>query len=311
VRQMQTQSVETLQRRERRISDPDSFDVYFQFDVPSTDISKSQMNALLDRLSLETFRSDLTAFIDEDIEKGITFLERLRDHLDDPRLLSNAQTVVRVLFDIGDRFPQDIRRFPFRLDGGTLIMQLVYQLLRRIQSDRYRYTILTTAIATAQESLDPLVTTVSVEGAAHGRHGPGGGKESSVEQQLVSDANLDILEQQARRKIEDWAKGDGGGRLADHPKLAHILYRWAEWADRATVEDYVLNRLDAANFAKLVALAAVNAGMPSDKPTLDSDSVRALFDPAAALERLRTIMSGPDSSVVPPDIRSTLEELLR
>jgi predicted KAP-like P-loop ATPase len=302
---------EIAQRRERRLCDPDSFDAYFQFDVPSNDVSKSRMETILNRLNVEALRSELIGFIDESPEKGLAFLERLRDHTDDPRALANANAIVTVLFDLGDRFPHDLTRFPFKADGHTLILQVVYHLLRRVEPENQRYTILTMAIAAARESLDPWVTTISVEDQSHARYGSGEKLQPKPESQLVGDANLDILEAQARRKIEDeWANGDGGGRLAKHLRLTYVLYRWSEWGGHAAVEDHILKRLDIADFARLVAQLATNAGMPSDKPTLDHPNVRRLVDPDALRNRLRTIIyDGGSLTLVPAELVPTLNAL--
>jgi predicted KAP-like P-loop ATPase len=306
-------SSELAHRRERRLCDPDSFDAYFQFDVPSNDVAKSRMETILNRLNVENLRSELVGFIDESPEKGLAFLERLRDHTDDPRAWANANAIVTVLFDLGDRFPHDLTRFPFKLDGNTLILQIVYHLLRRVEPETQRYTILTMAIAAARESLDPWVTTISVEDQSHARYGPGEKLQPKPESQLVTDPNLDILERQCARKIgSEWASGDGGGRLAKHPRLAYVLYRWSEWGGHAAVEDYILKRLDVADFARLVAQLATNAGMPFNKPTLDDPSVRRLVDPAALVDRLREIIFGGGSlTLVPAELVPTLNELAR
>lgn len=307
-------STELANRRERRLCDPDSFDAYFQFDVPSSDVSKSRMETILNSLNAENLKSELLGFIDESLEKGLTFLERLRDHIDDERVLRNAGAIVNVLFDLGDRFPHDLTRLPFKVDGSILVLQIVFQLLRRVESENARYTILTTAIANARQSLDPWVTTISAEDESHSRYAPGETRQSNRQrQQLVTDANLDILEAQARRKIEsEWANGDGGGRLASHQRLAYVLYRWSEWGGQAEVAGYILKRLDVANFARLVMQLATIAGMPSDKPTLDHPSVRRLVDPDALVARLREIIYGGGSlTLVPAELVPTLNKLAR
>jgi len=302
---------ELAHRRERRLCDPASFDAYFQFDVPSTDVSKTRMETILNHVNVEVLRSELIGFIDESPEKGLAFLERLRDHTDDPRALASANAIVTVLFDLGDRFPHDLARFPFKVDGHTLILQIVYHLLRRVEPENQRYTILTMAIAAARESLDPWVATISVEDQSHGRYGTGEKLQPKPESQLVSDANLDILEAQARRKIEDeWANGDGGGRLAKHPRLGYVLYRWSDWGGQIKVADYILRRLDVADFARLVVQLATNAGMPSDEPTLDHPSVRRLVDPGALRGRIREIIYGGSSlALVPAELVPTLNHL--
>ncbi|HEX5274712.1 MAG TPA: P-loop NTPase fold protein [Candidatus Rubrimentiphilum sp.] len=295
-------------RRDRRVCDVKSFDTYFQFEVDDVDISKSRMEDILNHLDEALLRSTVLSFIDERIDKGIAFLERLQDHLDDRRVLSHAQDIVTVLFDTGDRFPQDLRGFPFRLDGGTLIMQIVYHLLRRVDREQTRYEIFIRALSSANESLEPLVTAVSTEDSMHGRFGSSG-KAQRIEEQLVIDSNLDILEDAARKKIEEWAAGEGGGRLATHDRLPYVLYRWAEWRDRQTVEDYILTRLDPANFARLIITLAEERGSIMKSMKLDREEIRKLVEPEKALSRLRNILSGPERESIRADRLEALETL--
>ena len=68
--------------------------------------------------------------------------------------------------------------------------------------------------------------------------------------------------------------------------------------------------MDIADFARLVAQLATNAGMPSDKPTLDHPNVRRLVDPDALRNRLRTIIYGGGSlTLVPAELVPTLNAL--
>lgn len=148
---------------------------------------------------------------------------------------------------------------------------------------------------------------VSVEDSAHGRFS----NKPNPDHQLVSDASLDILESVARDKIEEWAKGDGGGRLSEHPRLIYILYRWVEWRNRDTVEDYILNRLSDANFVELIVRLAENVGQAGfdTRLSLDHDNIRTLVNPDKALRRISNILNGPDISWLTPTLQEKLREL--
>lgn len=296
-------------RRARRICDPDSFDVYFQFSVSSQDVSRSRMEAILRDPNENNLRTSLAGFLDEGLDKAISFLERLKDHIEDPRVQSDARAVVATLVDMGDLFPQDIRGFPFRLDGGTLIYQIVYQLLGRIDDHRARYQILQHAIKGATQSLFPLVKIVSGEESAHANaRDAGTGK--AKDRRLVSDDELGLLQDQAREQIEKWSEGDGGGRLAEHERLGYILYRWSAWSGRDAVEPYVLRRLDSVNFARLMLALAENGGNHlTSAPTLWHDSVRRLFDPERAMGRILTILMGSERRSLRPEVVERLERL--
>lgn len=298
-------------RRERRLCDPVSFDTYFQFDLPQGDVSKSRMEMILSHLWDEnTLRNEMTSLMDESLDLGLAFLTRLQDHLDDPRVISAAGNVVRVLFDLGDRFPENPRAFPFKFDGETLIMRIVYQVLRRIDREQTRYEHLVTAVNAATESLYPLVVTISVEDGAHGRYATAQGRPAQPNQQLVIDSNLDILEEAARRKIEEWSRGGDGGRLAFHPKLASILFRWAEWGGRQAVSEYILKQLSTPAFARLIIRLSLADQLPDRTPSLAGKHIEALCDPDELMTRIRDIVYGPERAVVDQEAVGVLEKLV-
>lgn len=242
--------------RDRRICSTKSFDAYFTFDVPEGDISAERIRGILDGLTEASFSSDLRSLIAEGSDTALAFLERLGDHVDDEAVRANTRSIVKVLLNLGDVFPSDIRGFPFKLDGHTLVMQLVYQITKRVPDEQERFEILSDAITSATESLHAAATTVSVEDQTHRRfedsnrpRGPAG------ERELVTDSHLDELEKLMRLKIESWA---ADGRLAAYPNLPYLLFRWRNWADQETVSGYVLKELDDPNFVRFVVLMGRN-----------------------------------------------------
>lgn len=295
--------------RERRICSPKSFDAYFTFDVPEGDISADRIRAILGSPNEEAFSASLRSLIDEGNDAALAFLERLGDHVDDLSVLQNARSIVKVLLNLGDVFPIDMRGFPFKLDGSTLVMQLVYQITKRIPNEQERFDILKDAVTSASESLHAPATTVSVEDQTHRRFEDNNRpRDPSGERELVTDEHLDELEQIMRSKIESWAMD---GRLAAHPTLPYLLFRWRNWSDQETLERYVLRELDDQNFVRLVVLMGRNQAHHrfNEGPTLVDSPMLRLANIAQVRARLHDIVSGASREAIPEEFLTDADAL--
>ena len=234
-------------RRERRIcANLTAFETYFQLDVPTDDVPKADLEALLDRLDRQSLTDALLGAISQG--NGIAFLERLLDYADDSRVVERADVIVEVLINDGDRFETDMRGFPIRLDGPTLIMQLVYRILRRRPVEEERYQILRRAIENATNGVYVAAKIVSVEDQTHGRYNLGGSRD--VSKSLVSAAHLDHLEKVTLGKIETCAHA---GMLGNLKELPYLLFRWLNWAGKEAVENYIVNDLSDEQLVKFLA----------------------------------------------------------
>ncbi len=227
----------TQWERARRIcASAELFHTYFQLEVPAEGFSAKIMDRIIGDLSPDTFARAFAELVTEN--QALTFLDALKNYLDDPRVLEHVPDIVRVLFDQGDVFPDDLRQFPIKVDGPTLIMQIVYQATRRLNIEERRFECLREAILAARNSVFAPVQTVSVEDQSANRYNLGGRGDSAS--RLVSDEHLDELEHLCREHIETWAKD---GRLASHPKLAFILYRWSNWDGGDRLRKFILDEL--------------------------------------------------------------------
>jgi predicted KAP-like P-loop ATPase len=224
-------------RRERRIcSDLPIFETYFQLAVPDEDVSKSALEALLNSLDEGTFKSALGVAIEEG--RGIAFLERLMDYAEDERLVAHADVVLRVLLNDGDRFKSDIRGYPIRLDGPTLIAQFVRLIMQQLGSDKQRFEFLRKAIKGAHDSIRIPAMIVSIEDQAHGKYNLGGSGNEG--RRSVSPDQLTQLEQLTLGKIQKWAQTE---RLGDIDELPYVLFRWKNWGSQSDVERFILEKL--------------------------------------------------------------------
>lgn len=272
-------------KKQRRVcASLENFQTYFSLEVPEEAISAARMREVLASLADGTFEAAFQKLIGDG--KALAFLEQLKNHTGEAYVLKYVPELVSVLFNAGDVFTDDLRQFPIKMDGPTLILQVVYQTTRRVDSEQQRFECLRLAMLASSKSLYTPLHTISVEDQTHGRYNLGG--KENPDSQLVSSGHLDELETLAKSMIEKWAVD---GRLATHPKLAYILYRWSNWGGGAEIRDYLLHSLDDAAFISLVHRLAVSESMQhfGAKPKLTEEQIGPLLPLLDARQRLGEI----------------------
>ncbi len=150
---------------ERRVSHPDMFDFYFQMAVPSTSISKGEIEQIVQSASRD--KGTLTEALRDLRNRSL-----LREFLNHLQALSSQipqgreDIVIGALFDIGDELEAQVERM---LDvSDTLRSEFIIEdLLRRLPEDR-RLHVLEQAVADAEGIALP-ATFVRFELHARGR----------------------------------------------------------------------------------------------------------------------------------------------
>jgi|GEM_PF-5925984 len=248
------------------------------------------MREALGSLENETFDKGFQKLINDG--EALVFLEELKNYVDDTYVTSHVRELVAVLFNAGDVSSDDMRQFPIKMDGPTLIMQVVFQATRRVSSEEERYECLSSAMVAAKDSLFIPLHTVSVEDQFHARYNLGGSGRS--ESQLVSADHLDDLERLGVSMIERWASD---GRLETHRKLGYILYRWANWGGGDNLKRYILETLSVEAFVALMYCLAVSASMERfrSKPVLSAEMVGPLLPLSEARGHLEAINARKDT----------------
>jgi len=224
-------------RKNCRICSPDVFDTYFRLAIPKGEISQREIQTIL------SFGNDPNSFaeallrLNED-GKIIRFLERLEDYTRDYIPEENIETIISVLMDIGDLFPEGESGF-FEIDTPMRILRICYQLSQRLDSHEKRFKVFKNAMEKATRSLYTIVHEVSVQDQQHGKYHS---KDTPIPEgkRTVNAEQLKVLENIALNKIETWAND---GRLKKHKKLAYILFRWKEWDGDDKVNEFVENMI--------------------------------------------------------------------
>jgi len=219
-------------RREGRICSPDIFDTFFRLSIQEGDISRIELEKILSLAKDNNEFSETLLKLNEE-DRIIRFLERLEDYTRETIPIKNIESIITVLIDIGDLFPEgDIGFMSTRT--SMRILRILYQLSHRIDSKEKRFKMFKSAIEKAKRSIYTLVDEISVQGQQHGKYGLK--KQAEPEERLTVNARqLEELEHLACNRIIEWAKD---GRLLGHRDLPSILFRWKEWGNLDDVNEF-------------------------------------------------------------------------
>lgn len=211
--------------RDLRLCHPDVFDRYFHLTIPEGDISQAQLDHIL---SLVADRSNLAMELRALNQRGLLGvaldrLEAYKEKID----VSHAIPFVTALFDIGDELPEEQAGF-FSISPEMHASRIIYWFLKQESDVGKRGQILKEAMK-ASTGLYLPVRTASLEGNQVKREKDPGAFS-------VTDADLKELQQICVEKIEQAASSE---KLATHPKILSILYRWRVWGSQDKPRQWV------------------------------------------------------------------------
>lgn len=212
-------------RQERRICSPDKFETFFRLSVPFGELSEREVETALGLASSESAFAEMLLKFNE-TGRLVRFLERIEDYTKERIPMDHVPTIVNVLMDLGDIFPEG-QGGMFERDTSMKVMRLLYQLSQRYEDQGERYVLFRTAIEKANRSLYTLVREVGLQEQQHEKEGKSREPPDPEEKRSVRPEHLAELEKLAAAKIEAWSRD---GRLRVHPSLVSILYSWKRWS---------------------------------------------------------------------------------
>jgi len=218
-------------RKGYRICSPDVFDTYFQLAIPNDQLSRNEIKSILSAASkAETFELILNDLIERG--KLVQFLERMEDYTSADIPEENIGTIVSVLMDTGDKFP-DVSEGMFDLGTPMRVQRILYQLSQRYKSHEARFNLYKKAMTSASHSLYIAVQTVGILEQEHGIRSSNPAQPETS--RTVNAAQLKELEELVGQKIQGWADS---GKLLSHSHLDEILYSWKYFCNEETVLKY-------------------------------------------------------------------------
>ena len=291
-------------RRMGRVGHAENFETFFRLAIPKGEMSKSEIESILGlAVDQEAFAEALRSLCDTG--RINRFLELMLDYTKEQIPLENAPSIVAVLMNIGDSFPE-AQVGMFDVDTSMKIMRVFYQLGKRYDSQQERFELLRRSMEEAQESLWTVVRKVGLMGQEHGK-ATTKERPTPEEERTVNAEQLTVLEHIALDQIRVWAAGD---RLSSHSEFAAILYSWARLLPEGSdeISDFV-NELTESTEGLLIFVTAFLRQSTShtmgDKVSrknwrITPRNIADFTDPEVVVARLRDVMAS--------DAYSQLEE---
>jgi len=211
--------------REMRVCHPSNFDKYFQFSIPSGELSNSDLREMLD---LTSDSEKFSAFILSLKERGIlkNALSQFESFTDEIPL-DNAGAYIKGILDIGDEIDSETTGFTF-FSSNTHAVRLVVWFLKRIDDLKERGELLLNCF----KSSSGISIVENILQADEDR------REKSDADQILRDVEFELLKEEFVNKLDDMSTNYPDALLT-HEHLVSFLYRWKRWGDEAKVVDWL------------------------------------------------------------------------
>ncbi|EHH3739708.1 KAP family P-loop NTPase fold protein [Vibrio parahaemolyticus] len=211
--------------REMRVCHPSNFDKYFQFSIPSGELSNSDLQEML---SLTADSDRFSSFILSLKDRGIlkNALSQFESFTDDIPL-GNGHSYIKGILDIGDQIDHESTGFTM-FSSNTHAVRLVVWFLRRIDNLEERGKLL----------LEFFKASSGISIVEHILLGDGNRREKSDADQILRDEEFDLIKVEFVRKLDEMSKNNSN-ELLSHEHLVSFLYRWKRWGDENKVTDWL------------------------------------------------------------------------
>jgi predicted KAP-like P-loop ATPase len=290
---------ESTWRKQLRICSPDIFPVYFKFAIPEGQISNTEMKAFLALAeNVDAFSNLLLELVKQHCLDGKTrtgvFLERMEDYTEQEIPKDHIKNILQSLFDVGDQLlvPEDETRGFFEFGNDVRIGQIMFQLLKRSDTQQERFEILK-EVLTNGTALSTIVREISALGRQHGKLGTDADDEK---ERLVEAQHLEELEQIGLKKIKDAA---ASGNLINLRNFADLLYRWKEWENEEAPRKWIESDLFTTDeglvdflvgFLSKTYIHALGDHVSRSKWRLDPKVLGPFINPSVIIDRARQLV---------------------
>ena len=298
-------------RKDCRICSPDHFNIYFRLSLTEEEISQGEIETILSLCNNPKAFSEALLGLNDDRRITI-FLQRFEDYTQDiPG--EHIESVITVLMDIGDLFPEGDRGFSY-INTPIRLLRLSRQLSHRLDSQEERFNIFKNAIERASRSLYTVVHEVSVQDQQHGKYDSE--KTPKPQDELTVNAEqLEKLEKVACDKIEIWAED---GKLEKQDHLPYILSRWKEWGYQDKVNSFVSNIIKTddglinfiTGFLNEIKSRGLSDYFEATHWQINLDWIKEFVDLKEIEPRVRKIFSSPDFEKLEDRKKLALERFL-
>lgn len=211
--------------REMRVCHPNNFDKYFQFSIPSGELSNSDLKEML---SLSANSDNFSSFILSLKERGIlkNALAQFESFTDEVPL-ENGSAYIKGILDIGDQVDHESIGFTM-FSSNTHAVRLVVWFLRRIDDLEGRGKLL---LKCFKESKGISIVEQILQGEENRR-------EKLDADQILRDEEFGLLKVEFVKKLDEMSANSPHELLSDE-HLVSFLYRWKRWGDEDKVIEWL------------------------------------------------------------------------
>lgn len=211
--------------RDMRICHPSNFDKYFQFSIPSGELSNSDLREML---FLTSDSESLSSFILSLKERGIlkNALSQFESFTDEVPL-ENGEQYITGLLNIGDKVDHESVGFTM-FSSNTHVVRLVVWFLRRIEDVEERSNLLLKCF----KNSDGISIVEHILQADENR------REKSDSDIVLSDNEFTVLKNEFVGKLNNLSEHTPD-KLMNHEHLVSFLYRWKRWGDDEKVVSWI------------------------------------------------------------------------
>lgn len=214
--------------REMRVCHPSNFDKYFQFSIPSGELSNSDLQEMLSlTVDCDRFSSFILSLKERGIVKNaLSQFESFTDEIP----LGNGRHYIKGILDIGDHVDHESTGFTM-FSSNTHAVRLVVWFLRRIDVLEERGKLL----------LECFKESSGISIVEHILQGDENRREKSDADQILRDEEFELLKAEFVKKLDGMSVNSPNELLA-HEHLVSFLYRWKRWGDENKVIDWLKNQ---------------------------------------------------------------------
>lgn len=211
--------------REMRVCHPNNFDKYFQFSIPSGELSNSDLQEML-RLTANS--DNFSSFILSLKERGIlkNALAQFESFTDEVPL-ENGSAYIKGILDIGDQVDHESIGFTM-FSSNTHAVRFVVWFLRRIDDLEGRGKLL---LKCFKESKGISIVEQILQGEENRR-------EKLDADQILRDEEFELLKVEFVKKLDEMSVNSPHELLSDE-NLVSFLYRWKRWGDENKVIEWL------------------------------------------------------------------------
>lgn len=271
-------------RRQSRICSEDIFPRYFRLALPKGDISNYEIRATLELAKdSKAFAQKLLQFCREYPPRISVFFERMKDYIQEiPE--DRVYNILQTLFDIGDEILNVGHHIRWKL-----IEKIILPLLRRLNSQKERFTVLKNLFSDGH-SISIIIRTIVPLGREYGRYGANSPDIKPPEKCVISEEDLEKLEKITLERIK---KASQDGSLLKAPSLGFILQYWQDLERNKIVKSWCSKVIKSDEGLVDFLVGFFDKDYERNEMAFKLSELKLFVNPSEIIDRCKNLLASP------------------